>query len=75
MFLFPISPILLFLFLIKGNEMTRISKQAERRARSHRKRHVSMAPKTGPKKDNLEKGYRDHENALNSKQAFIPKVK
>lgn len=55
--------------------MTRISKQAERRARSHRKCRVSMDPKTGPKKDNLEKGYRDHENALNSKQAFIPKVK
>jgi len=75
LFLIGKSPILLFLFLIKGKRMTRISKQAERRARSHRKRHVSMAPKTGPKKDNLEKGYKEHINTLSSKNVFIPKVK
>lgn len=55
--------------------MTRQSKQGERRARSHRKRHVSMAPKTGSKKDNLENGYKVHENTLESKKVFIPKVK
>ncbi len=55
--------------------MTRQSKQGERRARSHRKRHVNMDLKTGPKKDNLEKGYKEHENALKSKNVFIPKVK
>ncbi|MCH9621370.1 MAG: hypothetical protein S4CHLAM20_07900 [Chlamydiia bacterium] len=55
--------------------MTRISKQEERRARSHRKRHVSMAPKTGAKKDNLEKGYKEHTNTLTSQNVFIPKVK
>lgn len=55
--------------------MTRQSKQGERRARSHRKRHVSMAAKTGAKKDNLEKGYKEHVNALTSNNVFIPKVK
>lgn len=55
--------------------MTRQSKQGERRAQSKRKRHVSMAPKTGPKKDNLENGYKFHENTLKSKNVFIPKVK
>ena len=55
--------------------MTRIGKQEEKRAQSRKKRHVSMAPKTGPKKDNLENGYRVHENTLKSKNAFIPKVK
>ena len=55
--------------------MVRISKQEERRARSHRKRHVSMAPKTGAKKDNLENGYKEHQNTLTKKNVFIPKVK
>lgn len=55
--------------------MTRQSKQGERRAQSRRKRHVSMAPKTGPKKDNLEQGYKQHANALNINNVFIPKVK
>ena len=55
--------------------MTRQSKQDERRAISHRKRHVSMVPKTGAKKDNLENGYKEHTNTLNNKKAFIPKVK
>lgn len=55
--------------------MTRISKQAERRMKSHHKRHRSTAKKTGPKKDNLEKGYRLHENAIETGTAFIPKIK
>ncbi len=55
--------------------MTRQSKQDEHRARSHKKRRVSMAPKTGPKKDNLENGYREHINTLSNNKAFIPKVK
>lgn len=55
--------------------MTRQSKQDEHRARSYKKRHVSMAPKTGPKKDNLENGYREHINTLSNNKAFIPKVK
>lgn len=55
--------------------MTRQSKQGEHRARSHRKRSVSMAPKTGAKKDNLENGYKEHVNTLTNKKVFIPKVK
>ena len=55
--------------------MTRQGKVAEKRARSHRKRHVSMAPKTGSKKDNLENGYKQHVNALGNNKVFIPKVK
>ena len=55
--------------------MTRQSKQDERRAQSRRKRHVCMDPKTGPKKDNLEKGYKEHVNTLNNNKVFIPKVK
>lgn len=32
--------------------------------------------KTGPKKDNLAKGFKEHANAVNSEvQAFIPKIK
>jgi hypothetical protein len=69
------SPILPFLFLIEGDKMVRISKQEERRGRSRRKRHVSMAPKTGAKKDNLENGYKEHLNTLTKKNVFIPKVK
>jgi len=56
--------------------MTRVSKQGERRAIAKR-RPRPPAPKTGPKKDNLELGYKPHANALEgdlAKQAFIPKV-
>jgi hypothetical protein len=54
--------------------MTRISKQAERRALSPRKPRLPLA-KTGPKKDNLKFGYRLHQNALPqeiAQQRFIP---
>lgn len=57
--------------------MTRISKQSERRAQSPRK-HRAASTKTGPKKDNLPKGFREHENAVEAtgaSQVFIPKVK
>lgn len=57
--------------------MTRISKQAERRNRSPRK-HRPPSPKTGPKKDNLPGGFKEHANALDgslAKAAFIPKIK
>ena len=43
--------------------MTRISKQAERRNKSPRKRKNPF-PKTGPKESNLPKGYKEHPNAL-----------
>lgn len=55
--------------------MTRMSKQSKRRAICPKKRKASFAEKTGPKKDNLELGYRVVENALDSKTIFIPKVK
>ena len=58
--------------------MTRTSKQEERRARYPRKRKAKISVKTGPKKDNLTAGYKEHANALESKaaqNAFIPKIK
>lgn len=54
--------------------MTRQSKQGERRAVSPRKRHYPAA-KTGPKEDNLPNGFKEHTNAANSKDFFIPKIK
>lgn len=54
--------------------MVRISKQAEKRARSPR-RHQKPAEKTGPLKN---KGFREHPNAIEgqaAKTAFIPKIK
>lgn len=53
--------------------MVRISKQAERRAKCpHRPRPPSS--KTGPKKDNLPEGFKEHLNALEgSKNIFIAK--
>jgi len=55
--------------------MTRISKQAERRAICPKKRRPSFAKKTGPKKDNFVKGYKEHENVAQNQNVFIPKVK
>ncbi|MGZ3633656.1 MAG: hypothetical protein ACXU9U_02560 [Parachlamydiaceae bacterium] len=58
--------------------MVRISKQSERRATSPRKRHASLPKTTGPKVDNLPKGFKEHPNALNgdlAAVAFIPKIK
>lgn len=57
--------------------MTRIGKQQERRAVSPR-RPRSPSAKTGPKKDNLPKGFREHANALDdnrSQSVFIAKIK
>ncbi len=57
--------------------MVRISKQEERRMKCPRKRR-SPSPKTGPKKDALEYGYRVHVNALPESEnvrVFISKVK
>lgn len=57
--------------------MTRMSKQGERRAVSFRKTKKPQ-PKTGPKVDNLPKGYKEHLNAIEgnlAKMAFIPKIK
>lgn len=56
--------------------MTRISKQGKVRAQSPRK-HRPPSPKTGPKRDQLEFGYRIHQNALNNESIanrFIPKI-
>jgi len=56
--------------------MTRMSKPAKRRAVSPRKRRHA-GPKTGPKTDNLPKGFREHANAISgdlANQVFIPKI-
>ena len=57
--------------------MTRTSKQAERRHACPKKRRANLSKKTGPKKDILEKGYKEHPNALSasSRNVFIAKVK
>lgn len=57
--------------------MTRMSKQGERRAQFPRKTKSPVA-KTGPKKDNLKLGYKEHVNAVEGDLArsfFIPKIK
>ena len=58
--------------------MTRQSKQGERRARCPYKRQAP-SPKTGPKKDNLPKGYLEQTNILAGttleSAAFFPPVK
>lgn len=57
--------------------MTRISKQGRKRNIS-RRRPRPPGPKTGPKKDNLEFGYRAHANvaivADSITNRFIPKI-
>lgn len=53
--------------------MTRMSKQARRRAVSPRRPRLN-GPKTGPKKDNLPRGFKEHDNAL-SAEGFIPKIR
>jgi len=55
--------------------MTRQSKKAQIKAVCPRKLKASMAAKTGPKKDALPKGYREHVNTVETKNVFIPKVK
>lgn len=58
--------------------MVRISKQSEKRARCP-KRPSPPSVKTGAKKDNLQKGFKEHENALQgdltAAVAFIPKIR
>lgn len=58
--------------------MVRISKQGERRSKSHH-RPRDPANKTGARKDNLKEGFRPHPNALEgdsvAAKAFIPKIK
>ena len=57
--------------------MVRISKQEERRNQSPRK-HRNPSQKTGPLKDNLPNGFKEHANALEGgveKLAFIPKIR
>lgn len=57
--------------------MVRISKKAERKSQSPRK-HRPPSEKSGPLKDNLPKGFKEHSNSLEGEygaQAFIPKIK
>lgn len=57
--------------------MVRISKQCEKRARSHH-RPRPPAKKTGARKQNLPNGFKDHANALEGEAAafaYIPKIK
>jgi hypothetical protein len=56
--------------------MVRISKQNQKRNKSPRRRALPTE-KTGPKKDNLPLGYKEHVNALEGDLAskfFIPKI-
>lgn len=56
--------------------MTRMSKQGKKRHVSPRKPKLG-GPKTGPKRDQLEYGYKMHPNALEGEVAanrFIPKI-
>lgn len=56
--------------------MVRISKKEERRAKSPRRPKIA-GTKTGPLKDNLAKGYREHVNLdpSNEGRCFIPKIR
>ena len=54
--------------------MTRMSKQGERRNKSPRK-HKKPSVKTGPLKDNLPKGFKEHSNASVGENVFIGKVR
>jgi hypothetical protein len=55
--------------------MTRLGKKEERKNISPRKRSYKITKKTGPKKDNLKNGYKEHINALNEELTYIPKIK
>lgn len=59
--------------------MTRISKKAKRRAISPRKCRPPQYNQTGPLKDNLPNGFREHPNALAdtaaAEQVFIGKIR
>ena len=57
--------------------MTRTSKKSERRGICPRRPRAPQ-PKTGPKKDNLPDGFKNHTNAAPEEMAkalFIPKIK
>jgi len=55
--------------------MVRLSKPERHRSRSPRKPKIGSV-KTGPKKDNLPQGFKQHENVLaNEMGVFIPKIK
>lgn len=57
--------------------MVRMSKKSDRTGICPRRRQKPAA-KTGPKQDNLPKGYKEHANAVDgelSKSVFIPKVR
>lgn len=55
--------------------MTRLSKQFRRRMVSPKRPNVP-GEKTGPKKDKLSKGFKEHANAASvDSQCFIPKIK
>lgn len=57
--------------------MVRLSKKTRDRSVSPRRPKASLG-KTGPKKDALKKGFKEHANALTGSQvaqsAFIPKL-
>lgn len=57
--------------------MTRISKQNERRMRSPKRRRPALSTKTGPLKDALPNGFKEHTNAVEgetAKSMFVGKV-
>lgn len=52
-----------------------MSKQAERRSQSPKKRHYRIPALTGPKKDKLPEGFRVHANAApQAMNIFVPKI-
>lgn len=58
--------------------MTRMSKQGKRRNQCPKKRKPPLSVKTGPKKDALELGFKEHYNAVTDEQnlsAFIGRIK
>ena len=57
--------------------MVRLSKQEKRRSMNYKAPRLA-GPKTGPKKNNLAKGFRPHENGVSGALAqshFIGKIK
>jgi hypothetical protein len=57
--------------------MVRKSKQERKRLISPKKRHYQLDQKTGPLKDNLPMGFKEHKNAFNEGSnhfVFIPKI-
>ena len=63
-------------FHLGVRSMVRLSKVTRIRQKSHKRPKIG-GPKTGPLKQNLPRGFKEHTNALQgdmAKAAFIPKI-